>query len=102
MISDIYKSRIGTTSILRDAIVKAVKPPKFWGAISAVGFYKPDLEKVYDETTVVEKEDFWTKMVVKWEDAGKLPDSVPVRHCTIRSGFYTLFYVFLFWPICNY
>lgn len=73
---------------MKQAILNSSTPPQFWGSISAVGFYKPDVKKVYNEESNIEENDFWTKMVVEWENASKLPNSSPVRHCIIRSGDY--------------
>ena len=71
---------------MRQAILDASNPPKFWGSVSGVGYYKPDPDIIYDETSKVKGKDFWTELVVKWEDAAKLPSESNVRHCIVRSG----------------
>ncbi|XP_076811955.1 epimerase family protein SDR39U1-like [Clavelina lepadiformis] len=84
---EIYKSRINTTRLLKNSVVEAEKRPKLWATTSAIGFYPCDNTRQYDEDSIPETKDYWSKFVSAWEDASVLPDDVKgVRHCIVRTG----------------
>lgn len=82
----VSSSRIDTTRQLAEAIKKCDKPPKVWISTSAIGYYPPSEKARYTEDSVCRPVDFLSQLCVDWENAAKLPASVPVRHVTVRIG----------------
>lgn len=82
------ESRMGTNTLLREAIVAAESKPDFWGQISGVGYYPPSATQSYDEDTdVKDSSDYWNQFTSEWEAAGELPESCSdVRRVIVRSG----------------
>lgn len=90
---NVIASRINTTSTLASAIVRAHQEkkskllPDVFITISGVGYYPPSIEADYDEYSEGGiKTDFFSNLAREWEEAGNLPDSIPVRRVVIRSG----------------
>jgi len=55
--------------------------------VSAVGYYPPSKDLVYDEYSSPETTDYMSKLCLDWEDAGKLPESHNhVQQVIVRSG----------------
>lgn len=67
-----YKSRINTTQILRDAIDDSSDKPKSFIVLSGVGIYPPSITEKYDENYSVKEFDFLSKLCIDWESAAKL------------------------------
>nr|CAB3265923.1 epimerase family protein SDR39U1 [Phallusia mammillata] len=83
----IHDSRIGTTNLLKKAIMNSKNPPNVFVTMSAVGFYPPDQVKLYDEYSSPTTSDYWSKFTTNWEAAGKFPsDFNEVRHVIVRCG----------------
>lgn len=84
---ELRDSRMGTTSLLRDAIAEAEIKPLFWGQISGVGYYPPSPTQTYDEDSLPAATDYWSDFTKEWEAAGQLPESCSdVRRVVVRSG----------------
>ncbi|GIY48402.1 hypothetical protein CEXT_713381 [Caerostris extrusa] len=60
---NVYASRINTTKLLAEEIQKMTNPPKVFGVISGVGYYK-----------------------AKWEAASTMPIDSKIRRFIVRSG----------------
>jgi len=65
-------------------IVSRKNNTKFLFIISAG--YKPDKHKEYTESSPAENFDFLSQLVIDWEAAAELPESLNVRQFTVRSG----------------
>lgn len=85
-VDQIYDSRVGTNLILKEAIIKAEKKPRIFITMSGVGVYKPDPSIVHKEDSKEYANDFWTKLVLAWENATELPESIPTKRVMLRSG----------------
>ena len=83
---ELYKSRVDTNLILRDAILKLAKKPSTFVTMSGAGIYKPDPSIVHDESSTEFSGDFWQDLVSKWEAACELPDGCPTKTLKIRAG----------------
>ncbi|PRD32280.1 UNVERIFIED_CONTAM: Epimerase family protein SDR39U1 [Trichonephila clavipes] len=84
---NVYASRINTTRMLADEIQKMDEPPKVFGVISGVGYYKPSETETYIEENVGGgNHDFFTKLAADWEEASTLPPHSRVRRFIVRSG----------------
>ncbi|GFY51191.1 hypothetical protein TNIN_406901 [Trichonephila inaurata madagascariensis] len=84
---NVYASRINTTQMLVNEIQKMNEPPKVFGVISGVGYYKPSETETYTEESVGGgNHDFFTKLAADWEEASTLPPTSRVRRFIVRSG----------------
>ncbi|XP_049874010.1 epimerase family protein SDR39U1 [Pectinophora gossypiella] len=84
---NVHNSRVYTTQALADAINKHYKDkkPVAYVVITGVGAYEPSDDKRYDEASpAATGTDFFSKLVVEWENAAKVDP--PVRLVIIRSG----------------
>ncbi|CAL1539997.1 unnamed protein product [Lymnaea stagnalis] len=84
--SQLKESRVEKTKLLCQAICSSSKPPKAFVSLSGVGYYKPDPNKEYTESDVVEPFDFLSQLTKEWEAAAKLPAQVPTRSVIVRTG----------------
>lgn len=83
---EVLKSRVETTKTLAAAIKNANTPPKVFVTMSGVGYYQPNPFKEYTEYSKGGDHDFLSRLTVKWEEAGNLPESLNVRRVVVRSG----------------
>lgn len=89
--SKVYNSRIDSAKALKEAIVKcdANDRPKVFVQITGIGYFPPrEDDFVYNEDTKVEesKRDYFSKLVVDWEEAATLPSDLGVRNVFVRPG----------------
>ncbi|XP_060553525.1 epimerase family protein SDR39U1-like [Ruditapes philippinarum] len=85
-VDEIWKSRVGTSKILANAIKEAEKKPESFVTMSGVGIYPPSKTAEYTEAVTEPGNDWLGKLALEWERAGDLPDNVPTRRVIIRSG----------------
>lgn len=79
-------SRIRSTGLLADAIVRAEKKPRVFVSCSAIGFYGIESgDRVLDETAPP-GEDFLARLVVDWEGAAAPARQTGIRVCHPRLG----------------
>ncbi|CAH8679863.1 unnamed protein product [Schistosoma rodhaini] len=83
-IEEVFTSRIDTTKLLVDLSKSA--PIKAFINASAVGFYPPDLQTTYDESTPPRDCNFITNLVNQWEDAAQIPSRPDIRQIQLRTG----------------
>lgn len=83
---NVWNSRINTTHSLAKAIANAKNPPKVFVLLTGVGIYKPSDITEYNEESNLNEFDFFSKLCVEWEKSAKIPDSIPCRQVSIRSG----------------
>lgn len=86
---NVFNSRVNTTAALAKAIDRAQNKPKAYVTMSGVGVYKPDKKVEYNENSVLESFDFFSKLVLEWEKAAKVEGSENKGNCRvskIRSG----------------
>ena len=71
----VHQSRVGTSEALRDAIVRCEpgQRPKAFVQVTGVGYYPPSQQTVYDEDSPGGEHDYLARLVVDWENAGKIP-----------------------------
>lgn len=50
------------------------------------GIYPTNTEETFTEDSPVESFDYLSELAIAWENAAKLPEDMPVRQVTIRSG----------------
>jgi len=81
----VYTSRIETTRVLAEAVLKAAVPPTAFVTMSGVGFYPPG-NQPQDETSAGGEHDFIAKLALAWEEAAKLPAGCGSRSVSLRSG----------------
>nr|ACO11611.1 UPF0105 protein C14orf124 homolog [Caligus rogercresseyi] len=79
----VYKSRIETTHILREAIQESSNKPDAFVQVTGVGYYSPHVSDVQSEDSPGGTHDFLAKLVKDWEAAG---DTDVVRRVSLRSG----------------
>jgi len=72
--------------LLAQEIENMPKPPKVFGVISGVGFYKPSETASYTEESDGGNHDYLSRLCSNWEEASQLPAHLNVRHFVIRSG----------------
>jgi len=65
----IYNSRIDTTNMLGEALLKCKSKPELWINASASAFYKSENAHCQTETNFKEGDDFLAKTVQDWEKA---------------------------------
>ncbi|MBZ3881331.1 Epimerase family protein SDR39U1 [Sciurus carolinensis] len=82
---DVLSSRLETTQMLANAIIKAPQPPKAWILVTGVAYYRPSLTAEYDEDSPGGDFDFFSNLVTKWEAAARLPGD-STRQVVVRSG----------------
>lgn len=85
----VYDSRIGTAKAFRNAIVQSDQKPDVFVQVTAVGYYPPSPTTEYDENWKPGNEgdkDFFSKIVIDWEDAAMLPKDIGVRNVMVRPG----------------
>ncbi|KAJ9588963.1 hypothetical protein L9F63_017740 [Diploptera punctata] len=83
---NVWNSRVNTTQSLAQAILKAQNKPKVFVTISGVGIYQPSSTAEYNEDSQGKKFDFLSELCYEWENVGKMPAHLGVRHVIIRSG----------------
>ena len=83
---NVWNSRVQTTSTLSTAISNAQNKPSSFVTISGVGCYNPDVHIAYDEDSKITGFDFFSRLCLEWELAARLPEDVPTRQVTVRSG----------------
>ena len=82
----IRASRVRTTELLAEAIVKAERPPKVFVSTSATGYYGTGTgDRVVDEAAAP-GEDFLASVCVAWEAAAAPAARAGVRVCHPRIG----------------
>ncbi|CAK1556240.1 unnamed protein product [Leptosia nina] len=81
---NVKNSRVFTTRALATAINKSSGKPKVYVVVTGVGAYEPSETNKYDETSPTTGKDFFSKLLVEWEEAAKVDP--PVRLVIIRSG----------------
>ncbi|CAF4908374.1 unnamed protein product [Pieris macdunnoughi] len=81
---NVKNSRVFTTRALATAINKSNNKPKVYVVVTGVGAYEPSEIKKYDEFSPTTGNDFFSKLLVEWEEAAKVDP--PVRLVIIRSG----------------
>ena len=64
----ILKSRIDTTMWIGNSLMACKNPPKLWINASALGIYKPSLDKAATEAETELATDFLAEVVTKWEN----------------------------------
>jgi len=89
--SQVYDSRINTAKAFKEVIEKSdeEKRPKVFVQITGIGYFPPrDDGLIYNEDSIVEESqrDFFSKLVVDWENAAKLSPDLGVRNVFIRPG----------------
>lgn len=82
---EFFETRINPTLILKEALIKAVHPPKVWISFSSVGCYPKEINQHYYEDDLL-GEDPISKLIQKWEEAAHLPKESPVREVIPRLG----------------
>jgi len=87
----VYDSRIESAKAFKKAIEKCdpEKRPKVFVQVTGIGYFPPrDDNFVYNEDTVVEewRKDYFSKLVVDWEDAARLSPESGVRNVFVRPG----------------
>ncbi|XP_045450683.1 epimerase family protein SDR39U1 [Melitaea cinxia] len=81
---NVFNSRVYTTRALATAINKSKDKPDVFVLITGVGAYEPSEKNRYDESSPSTGNDFFSKLLVKWEKAAEVDP--PVRLVIIRSG----------------
>lgn len=81
---EVFSSRIDTTKLLVEAS-KTVPIHTFINA-SGAGFYAPDLEVDYTESSPYRHYGLISKLVKEWEDAAQMPSRPHVRQVQLRTG----------------
>ena len=89
--SQVYDSRINSAKAFKKAIEKCEpeKRPKVFVQVTGIGYFPPrDDGFVYNEDSTVEesKRDFFSKLVVDWENAARLAPDTGVRNVFLRPG----------------
>lgn len=82
----IYNSRIDTTKMLGEALLKCKTKPELWINASASAFYKSDNQHCQTESNYKQGDDFLAKTVQDWEQAFfnyKIPR---VRQLALRTS----------------
>lgn len=83
---NVWNSRINTTSSLTKAILNANITPKAFILLTGVGAYKPSNSEEYNEESILNVFDFFSKLCMEWEKCAKIPTNVSCRQVSIRSG----------------
>ncbi|GIY00124.1 hypothetical protein CDAR_501551 [Caerostris darwini] len=84
---NVYASRINTTKLLAEEIQKMTNPPKVFGVISGVGYYKAsETENYTEDSPGGGNHDFFTKLTTEWEAASTMPVDSKIRRFIVRSG----------------
>jgi len=83
---EVYDSRIMTSRVLSEAVVKAKVPPLAFISMSGVGFYPPSLKGEKWEEESKGGDGWMTGLVKDWEEASTLPSTVVTRSIQLRSG----------------
>ncbi|CAG9561196.1 unnamed protein product [Danaus chrysippus] len=81
---NVKTSRVYTTKAIASAINKSQDKPRVFVLITGVGAYEPSETIKYDESSPTTGTDFFSKLLVEWEQAAKVDP--PVRLVIIRSG----------------
>lgn len=89
---NVIASRVNTTHILAEAVIRAKTPPQVFATISGVGYYAPSLTNEYTENSKGGDHDFFSNLCSEWEAAGEIPNSLPTRRVIVRSGVVLGFY----------
>jgi uncharacterized protein (TIGR01777 family) len=82
----IYDSRIETTRILGDALLKCKRKPELWINASASAFYKSDNEHCQTESNYMQGDDFLAKTVQDWEKAFFSYNIPSIRQVALRTS----------------
>lgn len=78
---NVQNSRVYTTKALAKVINKAQVKPKVYVVVTGVGAYEPSETRRYDESSSTTGSDFFSKLVVEWENAAQVDP--PVRLVSI-------------------
>lgn len=81
---NVKNSRVFTTRALATAINKSNDKPKVYVVVTGVGAYEPSETKKYDEFSPTTGKDFFSKLLVEWEEASKVDP--PVRLVSYSSN----------------
>lgn len=80
-------SRIDTTKLLVDSIIKSKNRPLTWISSSAIGYYPASMTEAYTEDSLGGSGDFLVELCRDWERAATIPPHINfIRHATIRIG----------------
>ncbi len=87
----VYDSRINTAKAFKEAIEKTEPScrPKVFVQVTGIGYFPPrDDDLIYNENTKVEdkQRDFFSKLVLDWENAASLKPELGVRNVFVRPG----------------
>ncbi|GBN86024.1 Epimerase family protein SDR39U1 [Araneus ventricosus] len=83
---NVYASRIHTTQLLAEQIQKMKAPPRVFGVISGVGYYRTSQTETYTEDSPGGNHNYFSKLAADWEAASTLPPDLNVRRFIVRSG----------------
>ncbi|XP_055952774.1 epimerase family protein SDR39U1-like [Argiope bruennichi] len=83
---NVYASRIHTTKLLAEQIQKMKAPPRVFGVISGVGYYKASETATYTEDSAGGNHDYFSRLAADWEAASTLSPDCNVRRFIVRSG----------------
>jgi len=82
----ILKSRIDTTKILGEALLKCKHKPALWINASASAFYKSENDYCQTETKYEEGKDFLAETVREWEKAFFSFSNLAIRQVALRTS----------------
>lgn len=83
--SDIISSRVNSTRLLAETILKLENPPAVFINASAIGFYGDTGQTIKDETSLAGN-NYLTDVVTQWEAAAHPLKNSGIRTVFIRSG----------------
>ena len=81
----IYKSRVDSTRVLCDALIRLERPPRVWVCASAIGYYGSRDDQELDEDSPPGK-GFLTGVCLDWEAATKPATEHGIRVVNLRIG----------------
>ncbi|XP_055386010.1 epimerase family protein SDR39U1 [Condylostylus longicornis] len=83
---NVWNSRVNSTRILAEEIIKSKRNLDAFINISGVSLYKPSSSKTYNENHLGESFDFMSKLCIEWEKAATIPENENCRSIKLRTG----------------
>ena len=83
---ELVSSRVDTTRILKEAVLRLPTPPLAFACISGVGYYPYSDSVTHDEESAGGDGHLFARLTRDWEAASLLPHGHPTRRIVIRSG----------------